>query len=111
MQQFEAYTVALEIIRELRPLIGRISKQDRDLAKQVKRAGSSLALNLREGNRRRGGDRTHQFSIAAGSADEVVAALDVSEAWGYLSSSSVEQVRELLDRELAMLWRLTHPRP
>jgi four helix bundle protein len=107
--RFEAYEIALEIICHLRELLPRIKKHDRDLEKQGRRAASSMALNLKEGNRRLGRDRIHQFSIAAGSADEVLGVLDVSEAWGYLQADLAKPARELLDRELAMTWRLTHP--
>ncbi|MEJ7604187.1 MAG: hypothetical protein WKG01_40355, partial [Kofleriaceae bacterium] len=40
-----------------------------------------------------------------GSAHEVKAALDVAEAWGYVEHATEE--RALVDRLLALLWRLT----
>ena len=108
-RRFEAYEIALEIIRELRGVLATIKKHDRDLEKQGRRAATSIALNLKEGNRRQGKDRTYHFTVAAGSADEVLGVLDVSEAFGYVQSAAVGSLRELLDRELAMAWRLTHP--
>lgn len=105
---FEAYEVALEICAGLREVIPQIKKHDGDLARQGKRAASSIALNLKEGRRRLGRDRVHHFSIAAGSTDELQGVLQVSQAWGYLSPESVEPILELIDRELAMTWRLTH---
>lgn len=48
------------------------------------------------------------YAMAAGSASEIRAALDVAQAWGW--SIACEPARELLDRQRAMLWRLTHPR-
>lgn len=45
-----------------------------------------------------------------GGASEVRDALRVAEAWGYVDAQALEPARELLDRERAMLWRLTHPR-
>ena len=106
---FHAYDIALELIRACRPLIERI-RRDRSLAEQLRRAVQSAALNLREGNRRVGGDRLHSFRIAAGSADEVVGALEVAEAFGYLARTDVEPALALADRVLAMLYRLTAPR-
>jgi len=108
--RFEAYEVALEIIRGLRPVLEALKKQDRELEKQGRRAAASIALNLSEGNRRLGRDKTHHFSIAAGSANELLAVLEVSEAFGYVHPEALAPLRDLLDRELAMTWRLTHPR-
>ena len=106
---FQVYEVALEMISVLRPAVEALARWDRDLADQVRRAASSAVLNLAEGSRRWGKDRIHFYRIAAGSAAEVRAALEVARAWGVLESSA--EVEALLDRLLAMLWRLAHPRP
>jgi four helix bundle protein len=79
--RFDAYEVSLELIGELKGIVGRVKVRDGDLARQMRRAASSVALNLREGLRRAGGDRLHCWRIAAGSVDEVVAALEVAVAW------------------------------
>ncbi len=107
---FVAYEVALDLIRALRPLLPLLAKHDSSLTKQARRAASSVALNLKEGNRRLGADRTYHFSVAAGSADEVQGALDVAEAWGYVSTDQVKLARKLVDRLLGLCWGLTHPR-
>jgi four helix bundle protein len=107
---FHAYDIALELIRACRPLIERVARRDRSLAEQMRRAVQSATLNLREGNRRAGGDRLHSFRIAAGSADEVVGALEVAEAFGYLGASEIATSLALADRVLAMLYRLTAAR-
>jgi len=46
-------------------------------------------------------------TLPAGSADEVRAALRVAEAFGYLEPAAIEEPLQLVDRVLAMLWRLT----
>jgi four helix bundle protein len=74
----------------------------------MRRAASSVALNLAEGNRRTGQDRLQFFRIAAGSAAEVRAALEVALAWGYIDAAPLAETE--LDRVLAMVWRLTHRR-
>ena len=110
--RFEAYEVTLELAAVLRPVLDQLARWDRDLADQTRRAASSVVLNLAEGARRTGRDRLHFYRIAAGSAAEVRAALAVARAWGNLEP--VAGVEALLDRVLAMLWRLTHgrrPRP
>ena len=107
MKNFIAYQVALQAMRELAGCLNSMARKDRDLEKQLRRAAQSILLNLAEGNRRRGKDRVHFFRIAAGSAAEVLAGLDVALAWGYLSEPAAEPARQLLDRLLAICWRLT----
>jgi four helix bundle protein len=63
---------------------------------------------LAEGNRRKGKDRVHFFLIAAGSADETRAHLLVADAWGWVRSGSIQRALQLIDRELGLIWGLTH---
>jgi len=107
---FHVYEVAKELARAVRGLIERIERRDRSLADQGRRAIQSVILNIREGNRRAGRDRAHSFRIAAGSADELVGALDVAEVMGYLASGDIVAPLVLADRVLAMLYRLANPR-
>ncbi len=108
---FEAFDISLQLIAALRTPIERLQQHDAPLANQLRRAASSVPLNLSEGRRRVGKDRLHHWRIAAGSADEVRAALAVALAWGYIESESINEPLALLDRVLAMLWRMTHSRP
>ena len=108
--RFDTFEIAVELITALKPLVSLVAQHDRDLADQFKRAANSIPLNIAEGARRTGRDRCHSFRIAAGSAAEVRAALSVAQAWGYIGADVVAPANVLLDRVLAMLWRLTHPR-
>ena len=103
---FVVYNVSLELVREIAPIVPVIKKHDRDLADQLRRAATSVVLNINDGSGRAGGDRRRSFEIAAGSAREVLAALDTCAAWGWIVAD--QPARELVDRVLAMLWRLTH---
>ena len=105
---FHVYGAALGLVSALRPVLGQLKKEDRALSDQLRRAASSVALNIAEGNRRAGQDRLQFFRIAAGSAAEVRAALEVARAWGMLGAAPAAESE--LDRVLAMLWRLTHRR-
>jgi four helix bundle protein len=87
--------------------VERLRSRDRALSEQIRRAASGISLNLAEGRRRCGADRLHSWRIAAGSAEEVRAALRVAAAWGDLAAAEVSEAIVLLDRLLAMLWRLT----
>ena len=107
---FDAHDVAKEVIREVGPLVAVVRQHDPDLAQQLKRAAQSILLNIGEGSRRLGRDRKYHYAIASGSAKETLDAIDVAEAWLYVSATATGGVRVLLDRQLALLWRLTHSR-
>ena len=105
---FIAYEVSVELIQSLRDLLPIIKRQDRDLADQIHRAATSVALNLSEGARMTTGNARRHFEIAQGSAMEVKAGLEVSAAWGWVNDTT--RPRQILDRLLALLWRLCRPR-
>ncbi len=104
----EVEQVALEAIVSLRPLMPRIARHDRSLDTQMRRAASSMVLNVCEGQHSDAGNRRARFHSAAGSANESRGALRVAVAWGYISGAQARPVLELLDRAVAMLWKLTH---
>jgi four helix bundle protein len=106
--QLDAYRVALEMIRSLRSVMPKIRANNPSLTTQIEKAAPSVAQNLNEGRRRVGKDRRHLWRIAAGSADEVRACLDVAEAWGYVAPADIAATQKLIDRILAMTWRMTH---
>ena len=107
---FIAQKVSIEVVKLLRPLVGLVKPQDEDLADQILRAASSVALNIGEGSKREGRDRGYHYRIAAGSCAEVRAALQVASGWGYLDGSDLSPVEALLDRQAALLYRLANPR-
>jgi hypothetical protein len=143
--------------------VARLEQKDRELARQIRTATSSIPANLAEGRRRACKDRQHHWRqglfqrallasagctatilrrgssayaplyaivaapclavvrsasgrriarwnrpTAAGSADEVHTTLRVVVAWGKLQQNEVDEALRLLDRVLAMTWRLTH---
>ena len=105
--RFHALELALGILALLRKLLPSIRRHDSRLANQIRDAGSSIALNLGEGNRRAGRDRAHLWRIASGSAEEVRSALRVAVAWGYLSEKTVADALKRVDHLQAILWKLT----
>ena len=108
MGRFDVLEVSLELVREVRGPLDGLRRRDPGLHDQLRRAVSSIALNVAEGNQRRGKDRLQFFRIAAGSAAEFRAGVRVAEAWGCFGAAELRVGMALLDRVMAMLWRLTH---
>jgi four helix bundle protein len=104
---FIAYEVSLDVIKSLRVVMPQIERNDRDLADQIRRAASSVALNLAEGQRLTKGNKPKHYAIAHGSANEVRAAIHTALAWGWIEEATKQLAA--LDRLLALLWRLNHP--
>jgi four helix bundle protein len=99
------YDVALDVLRLLGPVIDTIGRRDSDLARQLRRCGASMVLNIAEGSYARKGNKAALYSVALGSAKETRACLDVAEALGYLGSID-EAAKRGLDSVCAALFRL-----
>jgi four helix bundle protein len=106
--KFIALERALEIVESVRGVVWMIRRRDIDLARQLLRSAASIAANVGEGNRRQGRDRLHFFRIAAGSAEETRVHLRIAVAWGWVATKDIAASMDLIDQELAILWRLTH---
>jgi four helix bundle protein len=107
-RRFDLYDVVLALIVELRPLVEHLRHRDRDQALQLEKAANSVIANVGEGSRRQGRDRLQHWNIAAGSAGEVRVQIEGAIAWGDLQPDLTKNALALLDRALAMLWRMTH---
>jgi four helix bundle protein len=80
------HTTILDVLRELRPVMEEIEAHDRDLARQLRRASTSIALNTGEGSGCNGGTRRERYRNALGSARETGACLDAAMALGYVEA-------------------------
>ena len=88
------YGTILHVLRDLRPVVAKIEMHDRDLGRQLRRAATSMALNVGEASGSSGGTRRERYRSALGSARESGACIDAAVALGY-----VEEVDAgLLDR-------------
>lgn len=101
-----AYQVAVELLKELRPILDLLRKHDSNLADQLQRAATSTVLNLAEGQRRLKGNKHRAYEIAHGEAREVLGCLDCAHALGWVTEDSA--ARALCDRLLRLCWGLTH---
>jgi four helix bundle protein len=90
------YGVMLEVLKTMRPVLAAIETKDRDLARQARRAGTSVVLNLAEGTGARGGTRRQRYSDALGSAREFRGCLDSALALGYVGQVESEGLREVI---------------
>jgi four helix bundle protein len=104
---FAVEEMAFELIGVLREVVLRIKSRDRALAEQLRRAASSIALNIAESNYSDPGTRRARLFTAAGSANETRAALRVAVGWGYCSAAQTQPAQALLQRMCAILWTLT----
>lgn len=80
------YDVILDIVRALRSTLEQVAHHDPDLARQMRRALTSVPLNVAEGASSRGRNRAARYHTGAGSMREVIAAIEVAVALGYMPS-------------------------
>ena len=83
---------AIELVRTMKGTIDCVAQHDADLARQLRRALTSIPLNIAEGEARWNGHGRQRFESAMASANEVHACLRVADALGY-----VELDAKLLD--------------
>jgi len=85
----------LDVIRSMRGALGAIDKRDPDLARQLRRAASSVVLNIAEGSGSFGRVRTVRYRTALGSARETLACLQTAEAFGYVEAVSNPMINRM----------------
>ena len=100
------YDAMIEVLKMLRGELARVERFDSDLARQLRRAAASVALNISEGSGSSGGVRTQRYRTALGSARETNACLDVAIALGYIDGVDAA-LRGKLDHVIGGLVRLT----
>jgi four helix bundle protein len=99
------YDDMLDVVRALRSPLEAIDKRDADLARQLRRAASSVVLNVAEGSGSFGRMRTARYRTALGSARETLACLRVAEAFGYVEAMP-ETVTRRMNRVVGTLVRV-----
>ena len=99
------YAEALQMCRDLKPVLAIIARHDKDLERQVRRAACSVVLNIAEGEHSSDGHRRERFRTARGSAGEARAGVDAAEAFGLIGPlGEVERAR--MDRVVGTLSKL-----
>ena len=107
---FRVLDSAYSLISSLVPVVAAIGKHDRSLKDQLRRAATSIPLNLAEGGGLQGGNQKTRFLTALGSAREVGAILEVARRWRYVPEAQLSESLTLLDQVTAQTYRLVNPR-
>ena len=107
-ERLDVYKLAIELIAWIgERLDGPLDGARLSAAKHLDAASQSIANNIAEGNGKRSRpDRCRFLDIARGSALECAACLDGLAARKRLAASDVVEGKRLLERIVAMLWRM-----
>jgi four helix bundle protein len=100
------YDDMIEAVRAMRAVVTAVERRDSDLARQLRRAASSVVLNVAEGSGSFGRVRTVRYRTALGSARETLACLRVAEAFGYVEAVP-DAVRDRMNRVIGTLVRVS----
>ena len=104
---FDLLIVALSLPALARKLLEKLAARDPDLARQCRRAITSVPLNVAEGRQRAGRDRAHHYRVSLGSAAEVDAVVEIAIGLGYVDRPECTALLAALDRVRAMAWRVS----
>ena len=103
------YPIILSFVADVAELAPRIAHHDPDLARQLRRASVSVALNTAEAMHARGRSRVAGYNVALREARESYAALEVAVRLRYLPPLD-EALEDRTQRILGTLYRLSFPR-
>ena len=100
------YSVALQLVRDMKPLCEQVARSDPDHARQMRKAYKAVPLLIAEGCGSRGRNRKARYNLALGEARELSACVDVAIADGILDAVD-DAVLDRLDRVQRTLNRLS----
>jgi four helix bundle protein len=106
-ERLDVYRCAIEFLGLAVRITAHMPRGHSDLRDQLRRASTSIPLNIAEASGKTGGaDRARFHAIARGSALECAAILDVLHLLHAVSARDADQGRLLLSRVVAMLTRM-----
>jgi len=106
-ERLDVYRCAIDFLALAVRITTHMPRGHGDLRDQLRRASTSIPLNIAEACGKTGNaDRAHFHAIARGSALECAAILDVLLRFGAVTHEDVEQGKTLLSRVVAMLSKM-----
>jgi four helix bundle protein len=106
-ERLDVYRCAIDFLALAVRVTSRMPRGQADLRDQLRRASTSIPLNIAEASGKTGtADRARFHAIARGSALECAAILDVLLLFGAAMADDVEQGKTLLSRVVAMLSKM-----
>jgi four helix bundle protein len=107
-EKLDVYKCAIQNLVNLNDIVNNLPKGQARLADQLKRAATSIPLNIAEGSGKRTKvDCDRYFYNARGSAMECAAVLDVCVAINLITKENQIKNKELLHRIVAMLTKMS----
>jgi four helix bundle protein len=106
-QSLDVYRCSIEFLALCHQLASGFPRGHAALADQLRRAATSVPLNIAESQGRvPDADKARTYAIARGFAMECAAVLDVCRALGLIEDSRYQRGSELVERMVAMLTKL-----
>jgi len=106
-ERLDVYQCALRFAALSFRILQAIPRPQSDLADQLRRAATSIPLNIAEGaGKTTNKDRARYYATARGSAMECGAVLDLLQMQGLVEAGIGEEGKRLLERLVAMLSRM-----
>ena len=106
-ERLDVYRRAIEFLALAVRVTAHMPRGQADLRDQLRRASTSIPLNIAEASGKTGAaDRARFHAIARGSAFECAAILDVLQLLGAAELGDVEQGKLLLSRVVSMLSKM-----
>jgi len=106
-EKLEYYKQSVEMAEDLSKEVAKWPRGYGYLSDQLKRASSSITLNIAEGNAKESHpERRRFFKIARASTAEVGACLDLMRAFGLTSPIEASSLKSRLEGISKMLWGL-----
>jgi four helix bundle protein len=106
-ERLDVYQCSIQFLAMAFAILGRLPRGYAPLADQLRRAATSIPLNIAEAAGKTSADeRAHHHAIARGSAMECGAILDVVRLLGVAPEPEIARAKELLVRTVSMLSKM-----
>lgn len=109
-QKLDVYQLALEYLEKLYAIAKALPAEEKyNLTSQLQRAGTSIVLNIAEGSTGQSDAEQHRFlGLALRSYLETAACLDIAQRRAYLTTSSLDEIRNFGHTRFTKLQAFRH---